>query len=113
MFKVEFFKRNDGSYPVLEFIESQQRKDQDKIYSWLVQLEELGNRLRRPHADYLTEGIYELRVHRRNIQYRILYFFDHKKIILTNAFIKKSDKVDPKEIDKAVKYKLEYHKKQK
>jgi hypothetical protein len=31
--------------------------------------------LRRPHADYLEDGIYELRWRNGTVQYRILYFF--------------------------------------
>jgi Gp49-like protein DUF891 len=38
-------------------------------------LRELGNGLRRPEADFLRDGVYELRVSLNHVQYRILYSF--------------------------------------
>jgi hypothetical protein len=38
-------------------------------------LEEHGYRLKRPHADYLWDDIYELRTKTRGENIRILYFF--------------------------------------
>ena len=57
-------------------------------------LEIQGKELTRPYADYLGEGIYELRFVGIEGQIRILYFFFFgNKIILTNGFIKKDRKV--------------------
>ncbi len=110
MFEIIFFRYASGECPVIEFIENLDNvKQQDKIYAWIKLLEEKGNQLVRPHADYAQDGIYELRVNR----YRIFYFFDNKKIILTNAIIKKTDKLPQKEIDIAKKLRKEYHAKRK
>ena len=38
-------------------------------------MKELGYELRRPEADLLRDGIYELRVSINHVQYRILYSF--------------------------------------
>ena len=38
-------------------------------------LADLGHELRRPAADYLRDGIYELRAKQGHVQYRLLYFF--------------------------------------
>jgi len=38
-------------------------------------LRDLGHELRRPEADLLRDGIYELRASLQGIHYRILYFF--------------------------------------
>jgi hypothetical protein len=38
------------------------------VLDWLA-------RLRRPEADYLRDGIYELRARSRHVNYRVLYFF--------------------------------------
>ncbi|MGO9257708.1 MAG: type II toxin-antitoxin system RelE/ParE family toxin [Bryobacteraceae bacterium] len=34
----------------------------------------MGRELRRPEADFLRDGIYELRVSLRGVHFRILYF---------------------------------------
>jgi phage-related protein len=40
----------------------------------MERLARLGRDIRRPEADYLRDGIYELRTQLRNVQYRLLYF---------------------------------------
>ncbi len=71
-------------------------------------LETFGHELRRPHADYLQDGIYELRIRRRKVQYRILYFFDGQDfVILVNGFTKEK-KVPPIEIERALERKEKY-----
>jgi hypothetical protein len=42
----------------------------------VARLEELGFELRRPEAEYLRDGVYELRVRKGHVNYRPLYFFD-------------------------------------
>ena len=41
-------------------------------------LAEFGHALRRPTADFLRDGIYELRIKRGRVNHRILYFFEGK-----------------------------------
>lgn len=68
-------------------------------YRTLAVLETDGNNIREPYSKFLGDGIYEVRVQQVNNIARVLYFFVvNKKIILTNGFIKKSQKT-PK-IDK-------------
>ena len=47
----------------------------DKVVVRLDRLRELGHELRRPEADFLRDGIYELRTASRGVNYRVLYFF--------------------------------------
>ena len=68
----------------------------------LTDLEESGPKLRRPGADYLRDGIYELRFSSERAEYRILYFFDGSEVVLTNAFVKKTKRVPKEEIDRAI-----------
>jgi len=60
--KVVFFKEADGTVPILEWFDSLQEKALDKCRVRIERLEELGHELRRPEADLLRNGIYELRV---------------------------------------------------
>jgi phage-related protein len=60
---------------------------------------EVGHELRRPEADFLRDGIYEVRVSLQGVHYRILYFF-HAPVV-SHGLIKERA-VPPKEIDRAV-----------
>lgn len=62
----------------LEWFTRLPAKVQDKCYVRLERLRDMGHELRRPEADYLRDGIYELRASLHGIHYRILYFFHGK-----------------------------------
>jgi hypothetical protein len=98
---VIFFQEEDGSVPVLEWLDNLSRKAQNKCFVRIERLGELGFELRRPEADYLRDGIYELRARFRKANYRILYSFNDKDAVLINGVTKESV-VDPKDIDIAI-----------
>ena len=75
---VAFYCEADGAVPVLEWFDSLPAKAQDKCRVRIQRLSELGYELRRPEADFLRDGIYELRVGLHHMNYRILYFFHGK-----------------------------------
>jgi phage-related protein len=77
-------------------------KVQDKCYLRLERLREMGHELRRPEADFLRDGIYELRVRLRGIHHRILYFFHGTIAAVVSHGLVKERVVPPKEIDRAV-----------
>jgi phage-related protein len=72
---VVLYSEEDGACPFLEWLDELPVKAQAKCLLRLERLRELGHELRRPEADFLRDGIYELRISLRHIQYRILYFF--------------------------------------
>ena len=110
-FEVEYFEKEDGTYPAEEFILSQDVKMRAKLFRLLELLEEKGNTLREPYSKSLDDGIFEIRAKQGSNITRVLYFFYiGNKIILTNGFIKKSQKTPPSEIDLAKKYRAEYEK---
>lgn len=109
IFKIEYYKSNDGEYPAEEFILSQNIKMQAKIFRNLELLESKGNNLREPYSKHLEDGIFELRNKIGNNITRVLYFFViGEKIILTNGFVKKTQKTPKGEIDIAKKYRNDY-----
>ena len=73
--EVVFFEEDDGTVPLLGWLDKLPAKARDKCLARLVRLEQLGHDLRRPEADYLEGGIYELRATYRGVHYRMLYFF--------------------------------------
>lgn len=62
-----------------------------------------------PLVKYLEGGIYELRSKSADGISRVLYFFHSgQKIVLTNGFVKKTQKTPSEELKKAKRYKKEY-----
>lgn len=106
--KVIFFREEDGSVPVLDWLEESPPKAVAKCLVRLERLRQLGHELRRPEADLLRDKIYELRIGLQGINYRILYFF-HGEIaaVLSHGIVKESA-VPPKEIDRAIERKKRF-----
>src|SRR3954466_5007475 len=77
--EVVFYRDDDGSVPVLEWIDGLVPKARLKILVRLERLRQLGHELRRPEADLLRDNIYELRISLNHVQYRILYAFHTSK----------------------------------
>lgn len=65
-------------------------------------LAEFGEKLRRPVADYLRDGIHELRLEYGGVNYRILYFFAGKTCVAVSHGLTKKNRVPEREIDVAV-----------
>jgi len=98
---VVFYREDDGSVPSLDWLDSLHEKVQNKFIVRINRLVECGHELRRPEADYLRDGIYELRVRRMRINYRLLYFFSEQRAILSHGMTK-DGKVPDQEIDTAI-----------
>lgn len=106
--EVLIFAESDGSSPFLIWLDKQPPKVQDKCIVFIERLEEYGYELRRPQADYLSDGIYELRIKRQKTNYRILYFFHENRAVISHGFMKQRDKVPEKEIEIAIKNKTKF-----
>ena len=105
---IEFYREADGVVPFLDWFASLPGKAQNKCRTRLERLEEMGHELRRPEADYLRDGIYELRIKYQRLNYRILYFFHGQDIIVLSQELRKERAVPPNEIDLAVDRKARY-----
>jgi phage-related protein len=101
--EVTFFREEDGTVPLLEWLDAMSAKPRDKCYAALERLEEHGHELRRPVADYLRDDIYELRVRFGSVNYRMLYFFHGREAVVVSHGLVKEQRVPPREIDLAVK----------
>jgi hypothetical protein len=108
--KVVFYKEDDGSVPILEWFDDLNEKALDKCTVRIERLAELGHELRRPEADLLRDGIYELRVGLQHVNYRMLYFFYGKVAAVVSHGLVKKDVVPPKEIEKAIERKRKFEK---
>jgi len=89
---VGFYCDEDGTAPVLNWLDELAGKDERaylKCRETIKRLELLGHELRRPTADLLQDGVYELRARVGRVNYRILYFFHGRNVaILAHGFTK-------------------------
>jgi phage-related protein len=91
-----FFYQDEARHaPVVEWL-SELRRDDRRAYAKCVarirRLSEAGHALRRPEADYVREGLYELRARQGHVNYRMLYFFHGQNVaILTHALTKEGE----------------------
>jgi phage-related protein len=99
--EVVLFAGVDGVCPLLNWMDGLPSKVQDKCIVRVERLAEMGHELRRPEADYLRDGIYELRASHGGVHYRILYFFHDKTAVISHGIIKERE-VPPREIELAL-----------
>ena len=108
-FEVDFYETANGKKPAEDFLMSLDQQMRSKMLSMITVLEENGNKLREPYSKFVSDGIYELRGKVGSDISRILYFFMvGQNIILTNGFIKKTQKIPSKEFKRAKKYHDDY-----
>lgn len=93
MFEIIFYETSDKKKPVEDFLRSMDKKLQVKTLQEISLLKEFGNELREPYSKALSNGVFELRIKQGSNIARVLYFFYfQKKIVITNGFIKKTQK---------------------
>jgi phage-related protein len=95
------YQDEDRQAPLLHWLDGLPTKARGKCLARIARLLQLGYELRRPEADYLRDGVYELRASYQGIHYRMLYFFGGKAIVLSHG-LTKEQAVPKVEIDKAL-----------
>lgn len=100
--RIVFFREADGKVPFLDWFGSLSNHAKDQCAAKLTLLRDQGHALRRPAAENLGGGIYELRAKSRGVNYRMLYFFDGQRaIVLSHGFHKQQAQVPAREIEQA------------
>ena len=103
--RVIFYQDEKGKVPVLAWLDELEQQDPKGLLNCLDRIQQLasmGHELRRPLADFLRDGIYELRASHRRVQYRILYFFHGRNIaIIAHAIVKEGSAVPDVDINRA------------
>lgn len=108
--EVIYYKNESGRCFVKEFIDSLSPKTQSKVF-WTLKLLRESSVLKRPYFGNIetSDGIREVIVDSGSNTFRILFFFDGGNIVvLTNGFIKKTEKTPQAEIKKSETYKKDY-----
>lgn len=108
-FEVDFYENENGEQPAKEFMLSLDKKLRAKLADTIMILQDNGYELREPYSKHISEGIFELRAKQGSDITRVMYFFYvDRHIILTNGFIKKTQKTPQSEIEKAKRYRSDY-----
>ena len=92
--RVIYYVDPRGRSPVLEELQALAPHEQQKVLAYLSLLEERGEALRRPLADYMGGKLYELRPK----AHRVLYFFMLREYaVVVHLFRKKTDQLPERE----------------
>ena len=105
-----FYETADGRIPAKEFLLSLDYDMRAKMIRTLELLQKNGPELREPYSKELEDGIFELRAKFGTNISRLLYFFDDcKLVLLTNGFVKKTQKTPKQELNLAKTYRADYY----
>lgn len=108
-YRLEFYCTARGEEPALDYVRAQVKAHRTRIGRALRALQDLGHLARRPLADYLEDGLYELRIAVDGHQHRMLYFFHQRTmIVVTSAFLKNEAAVPPEELVRARRYRADW-----
>src|SRR5438309_1851354 len=105
---VAFYQEADGEAPVVTWLRDLRRSNERAWTNCRARIELLaqsGHELRRPAADYLRDGIYELRAKQGHVQYRILYFFHRRQVAILAHSLTKEQSIPDVDIERAIKRK--------
>ena len=109
--EIIYFRQLDGSVPVLDWLEEVGRRDRRGVVKCAARIEKLrqyGHELRRPLADYLRDGSYELRIRSGRTQFRILYFFHGQKVAVLAQGLLKEKALPRMDIERAISRKAQF-----
>ena len=106
---VIFYEKEDGTIPIVDFMATLDSGMRAKVTRTLKLLQARGYTLRAPHSKELPDGIMELRITFGGNISRVLYFFIvGNTAVVTNGFIKKSQKTPAEEMQRAKRYRADY-----
>jgi phage-related protein len=89
--------------PVLDFVKVLTKQERAKIRAYFQELKLHGHNLRRPMADYLGHGVYELRPKNNRVFY---FFYLRNNIVFVHAIRKDSDKIHENDLQTCLKRKF-------
>ena len=116
--RVEFYERENGNSPVMDFLQTLNVKMRSKAQAEIDMLEKHGTNLREPYVKPISgskyRGLFELRIKFAGDISRIFYFtFTNNTFVLLHGFTKKTDKTPTRELDKAMRYKIDHERRYK
>ncbi len=110
MIEIDFYKNKSGKIPAIEFLDSLNGKQAQKI-AWVLELVEESGIVPKQYFKKLvnTNDIWEIRIIYSGDIFRLLGFFESEnRFIITNGFQKKTQKTPQREIKLAEERKKEF-----
>ena len=108
-FNLVFYRKENGDCPVTEFLDGLNREMRYKMMQKLDYLELYGNHPKGDFTKPVGEGFFEVRAQNKTDISRIFFFFDkNRQIVLTNGFIKKTQRMPASELETAKRYRADY-----
>lgn len=107
---IEYYQTSDGECPAMDFIDSLSPKERKKVF-WVLRLIERLDMVPAEYFKKLTDSqeIWEARIRTSTNTYRLFsFFFLGSTVVFTHGYKKKSQKIDPKEIRRAERYRRDY-----
>lgn len=101
-FEIVFYKDNSDKSPIEEFLLELEKSNLKLAFKTRGAIEKLRNRIyhKEPFSKYIEPRLWELRIKSDADILRIFYTFEKGKIIiLLHIFIKKKQKIPPKELE--------------
>jgi hypothetical protein len=102
---VYLFRDSTGRSPIVDWLVSLRASDRrayTKCVAAIRRLASDGYELHRPRADYLRDGIHELRTRAGHVNYRLLYFFHGRNVAVISHGVTKEDAILPADIERAI-----------
>lgn len=104
-FIIEWYFNNRGKSSALDYFESLDDDEQMKLFALFELLGTTGEIKNKTKFRYEDDKIYAFKPQPHRF---LCFFFKGHKVIVTNAFHKKTDKLPANEKDRAVKFKNDY-----
>jgi len=102
---IEWHLNEQGKSPVREYFNDLSKDGKDKLLKLFYRIDSQGKIFNKELFNYEGDHIFAFKPKPDRF---LCFFFAGSKIIVTNAFEKKQDKLPPKEKDKALKLKEDY-----
>lgn len=105
---VVFYQEEEGDVPVLDWLDRLRRTDRrayEHCVAAIERLAELGHELRSTPRRHFERWIYELRIRKGRVNYRILHFFHGRNLAILGHALTKEAEVPESDIEKAIRRK--------
>lgn len=106
-FTIEWYYDSKGISQAFEYYESLKVEERIKLLRLLKRMGDAGEIKDKTKFNFEGDQIFAFKPKPQRF---LCFFFTGKKIIITNAFFKKQDKLPKNEKEKALKYKSDYEK---
>lgn len=99
--RVVFYRDRRGGCQPCDYARMMTKRHQAKLKRAFLVLREAGEEISREYGKRLRNGVWELRVNVEHHNHRFLYGFVGRVVLVTSAFLKKTDAVPRIEIERA------------